>query len=294
VAAALATLVLAVVLLAGRARAAATTRCGATPAPSARTLLLEVGGHRRRALLHLPPLSAGRPIPLLIALHGYGGNGPGLERDTGFSTLADRDHFAVVYPDSMGVQWDISGSARDVRFIAAVIVRVEQDACIDPNRVYATGVSNGGGMAARLGCDLSGEIAAIAPVAGGYRSLPPCNPDRPMSVLEMHGTQDTTVPYSGRGADHAGAVLPFMFAWAIRDGCQMLPSKAVVASHTLRYLWTGCSEGSSVEQLKLFGVGHGWPGAVGAGIRSPGPPSISATTVVWRFLSAHTLSPPPS
>jgi polyhydroxybutyrate depolymerase len=266
--------------------------CQSAPARTgSSTVSLTSGGLTRTAVLHLPPMSSTHPLPLLIALHGWGGTGARFERDTGFSTIADRDGFAVVYPSSHGTEWVINGSDRDVDFISQLIDRVARSACIDPRRIYATGVSNGGRMAARLGCELSRSIAAIAPVAGGYSNFPACRPVRPVSVLEIHGTADTTVPYEGKGPEHAGAVLPYVFAWASRDGCATQPSKSNVAAHTVRYSWTGCSGGSKVQQLRIYGGGHGFPEAAGAEIDSSGPQTISAAEQVWRFFAPITLSP---
>jgi polyhydroxybutyrate depolymerase len=146
-------------------------------------------------------------------------------------------------------------------------------------------------MAARLACDLSSQIAAAAPIAGGYRSLPACHPAQPVSVLEMHGTADTTVPYHGDGDDHAGAALAYAFGWAERDGCRPKPLKTHYAPHTIRYLWQGCAGGSVVEQLSLYDVGHGLPEAPAADIRAPGPQTIAGAQTAWSFLSAISRSP---
>jgi polyhydroxybutyrate depolymerase len=262
------------------------------PAPGGSSVVkVASGGLTRTAVLHLPPTPAAHPLPLLIALHGYGGTGARFERDTGFSNIADRDGFAVLYPDAHGSEWVINGSNRDVEFISQLISHVESLACIEPRRIYATGVSNGGRMAARLGCALSAQIAAIAPVAGGYSTLPACQPERPISVLEIHGTADTTVPYEGKGPEHAGAVLPYVFAWASRDGCTTQPSKEKIALHTLRYRWSGCRGGATVEHLRIYGGAHGMPDSVGAEISSGGPYTISGAEQVWRFLAPITLSP---
>jgi polyhydroxybutyrate depolymerase len=276
------------------ARATPTGSCQMASTSGDSTVTLVSDDSSRTAILHLPAAAAGHALPLLIALHGTGGTGAKFERDTGFSGLADRDGFAVVYPSSYGQEWDISQSSRDVDFISDLLDQIQQLACINPQRVYATGVSNGGGMAARLGCDLSDRIAGIASVAGGYRSLPACNPDRPVSVLEIHGTADTTVPYSGSGPQHAGAVLPYIFGWASRDGCQPSTSGHRIAAHTVRYLWSGCRGGATVEHLRIYGGKHGMPDATGAEISSGGAYTISGADQVWRFLAPVVLSPPSS
>jgi polyhydroxybutyrate depolymerase len=265
--------------------------CEIASQPGSSTIKISSGGLAREAVLHVPSTTAGHRLPLLIALHGYGGTGARFEHDTGFSTLADKDGFAVLYPSSHGPEWAIHGTDRDVDFIADLLERVSTQTCIDGQRIYATGVSNGGRMAALLGCALSSRIAAIAPVAGGYKTLPTCAPERPVSVLEIHGTDDTTVPYEGSGPQHEGAVLPYMFAWAARDGCQLQPTKRRIALHTLRYQWSGCRGGSAVEQLRIYGGKHGLPDASGAEISSGGPYTISGVQQVWHFLAPITLAP---
>jgi polyhydroxybutyrate depolymerase len=252
---------------------------------------IPVGPLIRTAVLHLPASPSGHPLALVIALHGYDGNGESFEQDTGFSTLADKDGFAVLYPSSHGSQWAVTTSTRDVVFITDLLNRVEQIACIDPRRIYATGVSNGGRMTALLGCVLSQRIAAIAPVAGGYSALPPCEPVRPVSVLEIHGTADTTVPYEGRGPSHEGAVLPYVFGWAARDGCDLQPTVKRAALHTLRYVWSGCRGGTSVQHLRIYQGRHGLPDAVGSQISSGGPYTISGIEQIWHFFAPLVLAP---
>src|SRR5436305_2185699 len=135
-----------------------------------------------------------------------------MEHYSGLTQLADADHFIVAYPSAASAHhfWTLNGAdpsrPDDVAFVAALLDRLERKVCMDRERVYATGVSNGGGFAARIGCELSARIAAIAPVAGGYRSLAECRPDRPVSVLEIHGTSDPVVPYDGKPPDYRGNV----------------------------------------------------------------------------------------
>src|SRR5262249_50831546 len=154
-----------------------------------------------------------------------GGNGKFMEDYTGLSRLSDRKGFVVAYPSAAGnpARWNIAGrpgaAPDDVAFVDSLLDALEARLCIDPSRVYATGVSNGGGMVARLGCDLSDRLRAIAPVAGGYSSLPPCKPARPLSVLEIHGTSDHIVPYAGRGPAKAGSARGYLRGWLRRDRC---------------------------------------------------------------------------
>ncbi|HEY5198931.1 MAG TPA: alpha/beta fold hydrolase [Solirubrobacteraceae bacterium] len=276
----------------GVAVAAGPAACAYGTLAGDQSITLTADGLAREAVLHVPSSPAGTALPLIVAFHGYGGSGAEFARDTGLSTLADKEGFAVVYPSSHGPQWAISGGERDVLFTSALLDRVEAVACVDPARVYATGVSIGAGMAARAGCELSARIAGLVLVSGGYRSLPACNPDRPLSILEIHGTADTTVPYAGRGASRAGAVLPYVVGWATRDRCGPTPTHSVVARHTLRYEWTGCAWGTIVEHLRIYGGKHGLPNAVGAEISSGDTSSIDGAYEIWHFLASRKLALP--
>ncbi len=216
---------------------------------------------------------------------------PSSSAKPGFDSLADRRGFAVLYPSSAGAHWQISGPATDVVFITALLARVESVACIDPRRVYATGVSNGAGMVARLACEPSLQLAGVVPVAGLYPPVP-CEPARAVSLLEIHGTADTVAPYRGAGALEGIGALSFTAAWAARDGCAGSPARVAFAPHAALYRWNGCEDGVRVEQLTLYGVGHGLPSTPGALIRAPGPTTISGIGVVWSFLAPILLASP--
>jgi polyhydroxybutyrate depolymerase len=274
------------------ADASTTLPCATETTSGDTSITLTADGLSREAVLHVPSSLAGTQLPLIVAFHGYGGSGAEFAKDTGLSRLGDREGFAVVYPSSHGPQWAISGGERDVIFTSALLDRVESVACVDPARVYATGVSIGAGMAARAGCELSARIAGLVLVSGGYRSLPACNPDRPLSILEIHGTADTTVPYEGRGASQAGAVLPYVVGWAARDRCAPSPTHTAVARHTLLYQWGGCAWGAVVEHLRIYGGKHGLPNAVGEEISSGDTSSIDGAYEIWHFLASRRLTPP--
>jgi polyhydroxybutyrate depolymerase len=265
--------------------------CSARPTGDI-TLNIRTRGLMRNALLHVPAAGAGRRLPVVLAFHGAHGSGEFMADYSGFSTLADREHFVVVYPTAAGPRrfWTLNASdpkaPDDVAFISKLLQTLPRSACIDPARVYATGVSNGGGFTARLGCVLSSRIAAIAPVAGGYRSLDPCRPDRPVSVLEIHGTADPVVPYDGKPPDYTGSVPRFLANWASLDNCPPPTAPIFVAQGTERQDWGPCEGGTEVLHLRLSGVGHTWPGSEDS--RSA---PIAAQRTVWRFFRGRTLAP---
>jgi polyhydroxybutyrate depolymerase len=263
--------------------------CASAPIAGDSTVLLGLAAGQRVALVHVPPgIPAGRRVPLVLALHGYRGSGLQMERYSGFSSVADRHGFVVVYPSSSGLYWNSTGSPAlpdDVAFLSQLITYLEQHMCVDSRRVFATGVSNGGGMVALLGCELSSQIAAIAPVAGGYSGQPPCLPARPVSVLEIHGTADQVVPYFGpRRRPTADGVPPFVNGWARRDQCSPVAGSVQIAPRTTLFRWRGCASGVSVRHIRIRGGRHQWPGAVPP---DPGPlPTICASCTIWSFFAS--------
>lgn len=268
----------------------------ATPlAPGDHLLQVDVEGVDREALIHVPP-GRTRPLPLLLAFHGAGSSGPGMAPYSGLSKLADEQGFAVAYPsaDAPRHVWILAATpgaveqrGDDVSFTRRLLDDVKGSLCVDARRVSAVGVSNGGGFVARLGCELSDKLAAIVVVAGGFSTVAACTPARPLSVLEIHGTDDPVVPYGGRAG--AGAVPQWLADWRSRDGCAAKPWLGKAAVRVVRFIWGPCRAGVVVEHLRISGGKHQWPGANPA---DPGPAStISAATEAWRFIQPRHLTP---
>jgi polyhydroxybutyrate depolymerase len=284
----------------GAAPAAAPAAACSAPTAGSFTVSVQSGGIVRQALVHVPAgIPAGTPAPLLLALHGAYGTGPGMETYSGFSSLADTDDFIVAYPNAAGHFWNISGASNqpnDVAFISALISTLESNLCIDSSRVYAAGVSNGAGMVALLGCDLSTHLAGIAAVAGDYDKLPACHLKRPVPLLEIHGTSDRIAPYRGKGA-HAtvNGLPPFVDEWAGWDGCSGSATSRPIATHTVMFKWKKCSRAATVEHIRIIAGRHQWPGATPP---DPGPAStICASCAIWSFFStlgAQSTSPAPA
>ncbi|GAC1437259.1 MAG: hypothetical protein NVSMB51_10690 [Solirubrobacteraceae bacterium] len=244
---------------------------------------MQVDGQDRSAHLHVPfaGLLPGRRVPLLLALHGSRGSGALMEAFSGFSMLADRFGFLAAYPDARGSQWAIHDSgargAEDVEFIHRLIDSIAERYCVDRTRVFVAGVSNGGGEAARVGCSLAGALRGVALVAGSYGNEPPCRPSRPLSLIEIHSTTDSVVPFSAPGV---GGVVNFLGMWRLLDHCGLpgrhrrLDAQSVVAA------WT-CRAGIRVSQVTLARGGHYWPGATTQGLAAPTP--NSAASQIWAF-----------
>jgi polyhydroxybutyrate depolymerase len=246
----------------------------------------------RSVLVHVPRgITGGRHVPLVLALHGAGGSGTKMEHYSGFSHAADLHHFIAAYPNAAGALWNSTDSQRgadDIAYIGAVITDLQRTQCVDPQRIFASGVSNGGGMVALLACALSSRLAAIAPVAGDYTGQPQCQPAGPVSVLEIHGTADQIAPYFGRGASaSSGGPPPFVRGWIHRDRCSRSASTNQLGARTVAYRWGGCASGASVEHVKILDGTHQWPGALPP---DPGPPNtICGACEIWSFFSQRSL-----
>jgi polyhydroxybutyrate depolymerase len=266
---------------------------GSAPSVGASTLQhLVFGGRDRTYRIYRPAsLAANRPTPLVMVLHGRGGTGLGAENKTGFDHEADARGLLIVYPVGVGQSWNAGGCCLpasasssgidDVGFLNAVLDRVEAGYPIAADHVYVTGLSNGGMMAYRLACEDATRFAAIAPVAGSLL-VAGCSPSRPVSVIHIHGTADTTVPPQG-GTGPAGKVnnpsaLQTLQRFAGYDGCAASPAvttQGAVSEHD----WKPCRASTEVAYYLLNGVGHRWPDQAGD--------PINATKQIADFFAAH-------
>jgi polyhydroxybutyrate depolymerase len=230
------------------------------------------------------PARASQHAPLVLAFHGTGGSGSFMKGYSGLGELAEREGFVVAYPTSERDpdQWSLGENARgddDLALVDAIIARLVQRGCVDPSRVYAVGVSNGGRFASRLACDRSDRIAAVVSVAGAD-GVPRCAPDHPVSILEIHGTDDQVVPYS--------VVVPWVRAWARRDGCPQSARRLTRGPRMVQLSWGPCRAGTEVVHLRIVAGRHQWPGASPP---DPGPASpLSAAEEAWRFLRTKRLA----
>jgi polyhydroxybutyrate depolymerase len=233
--------------------------------------------------LQMPAGARPGATPLIVVVVP-GGRGDPSDR-LGVTKAGTRAGFAVLYPTSDDTFWALNRrqGAADVDAVSALLDKASASGCFDTRRVSITGVSNGAGFAARMGCELPGRFAAVVPVAAGYRALDPCPANARASFLDIHGTADTVVPYNGKRPDRAGSVPRYTARWARRDGCE---ESRASTPHTLvtRFTYRGCDDGLRVERLRLSGTDHGWPGA-GPPLPDHNPSGVSATRELLRFIS---------
>ena len=272
------------------------------------------GGRERWFLRYA--VASPTPRPLVVDFHGYS---EGAEIHTAFSGLGDygqEQGFHVVYPQGEGdpVRWDTRAGSDDVRFADDLLDAVEADLCVDTDRVFVAGLSNGAMMAARLACDLADRVAAIGAVAG-VADPERCEPTRPVPVLAVHGTEDGFVPYAG-GLGEAARDLPapdgsgrtlgelpelertagrpgvpeVMAAWASRNGCEPDVTEVRHTEDVVR-LERSCPDGADVVLYRVDGGGHTWPGSpfgeAIVDVVGVTTTSISTNELLWRFFEAH-------
>jgi polyhydroxybutyrate depolymerase len=253
---------------------------------------VEVDGQKRTALVNVPPARRrGVALPVVLMFHGANGNGRGMESTTGMTTLGNSNGFITVYPNSNGKYWNVTGrnpsAPDDTRFVDSLLDQLTDRLCIDDTRIYASGLSNGGSFVARIGCELSERLAAIAPVAGGYGVQPQCRPARPVSVLEIHGTKDRTVPYDGDGPNGEIGVWPFIAQWDTWNACPQTPPKwQRLGPRALLAAKTGCAGGTTVAHVKLIGEPHTWP-TTQALTRPHIGALFSARQAIWQFFATR-------
>ncbi|MGW2661588.1 alpha/beta hydrolase family esterase [Nocardia tengchongensis] len=276
------------------------------------TVTLEFGGLQRQYIVHYPANHPQGLMPAVLAFHGGGGTARTMAETSGFNRLSDSEGFLAVYPDGYQRSWNDgrggdtnAGAAAidDVGFVAAVIDRIIGGDSVDPARVYATGMSNGGMFTEQLGCRLSGKLAAIAPVAAPLPQADEsgCTPAHPLPVLEIHGTTDPIVPFGGgvvrvtSGRHGAGAspvlsVAATQQAWRERDACDAVTTTALPQrtddGTSVTVASSDCAGGSSVQLYTVTDGGHTWPGGpqyLPKAIVGNVTHQFDAAEVIWRF-----------
>jgi polyhydroxybutyrate depolymerase len=272
------------------------TKVGNIPiAAGTHKLDIDVGtpGHREY-LVHVPPklahaaFRAGKPVkplPVVIALHGGADNMGGFETKTGFDSVADKNDFLAVYPDGFLFTWNAGACCAparlahidDVGFLTKLMDHLVDTGIADPDKIFVTGFSNGGGMAYKLACDGPGRIAAIGVVSAAL--LPPCKPSRPVPTMIWHGTADTNVPYNGGGHQDFNNPKPYppvseaVDIWRKVDHLPALHETFYSRSATdCRSTGKGADD-AEVVLCTIKGGQHAWP--------------AGAAQRLWDFFVAH-------
>ena len=278
------------------------------------TYTLQHDGIKRNYIVHIPPADKlQKPVPLLFHIHGGGGTAKGTAGLTfgRFNELADRDGFIVVYPNAIDKNWndgrklaDVKASEEnidDVGFIIAIVNEIKQKYKVDATRIFTTGMSNGGFMSSRLLCDRAGIFrgGAILTASLSKDYLPKCDPQKPVAVMVMNGTDDPLVPYDGGPVKvfrkTRGDIIStdeFVGFWKEKNGCTTkkntfeLPNTADDDTTVSVDEYGDCENQGALVLYKINGGGHTWPGGKQyLGERWIGKTNrdIVACDVIWDF-----------
>jgi polyhydroxybutyrate depolymerase len=233
----------------------------------------------RTYTLHIPPCyNAEDSVPLVINLHGGGGNAAQQATLSQMNLKADADTFLVVYPNGTPLPIGYTGwnagerygsNVDDVGFISALIDTLTANYVIDTLGIYATGFSNGGCMCHRLACELSERIAAVAAVAGWLvlDDWNDCQPERLMPIMQFHSRNDPNGSYI--------YIDSVMEHWAERNGCDIGPDTFYNENEALRQRWTRTDDSCEVVFWTIEEY-HAWPKV-----------QVSANDEMWEFFLAH-------
>jgi polyhydroxybutyrate depolymerase len=290
-----------------------TAASGCSPSPSGTTtLLVRIDGRNRTVIVHLPATYTGQTkIPLVLNMHGSGSDAAQQEALTGMNATSDADGFVVVYPqglisDGSGFDWNVpneplfggravpANAPNDISFLVSLVVVLEHRYCIDPTRVYATGLSGGARTASQLACDAAPVFAAVAAVSGLRRPMP-CPATRAVPVIAFHGSADPVDPYNGDGQAYWTYSVPRAAQyWSQQDGCSTAAVTSQPAPDVTLTSYGGCRQGAVVELYTLAGEGHEWPGGpklpkAVTDVLGPQTNAVDANSVMWAFFAAHTL-----
>ena len=242
---------------------------------------------------------------VLFNLHGYGSNALEQMYYTNFNNLANtkENNFILIHPQGAPLNtvltsssshwnsggWTIGSTVDDVDFIDTIIKLVSQKYNLNQDRIYSTGMSNGGFMSYHLACNLSSKIAAVASVTGSMskETYEDCNPDHPTSIIQVHGTIDATVPFEGNSALGMRSINDVMNYWKLYDACDTEPVSIITDYFDIEIsvqhdTYLNCLNDVQVELYKIEGMGHVWAKKERYG--------ISATEKIWEFFNLYDIN----
>jgi len=258
------------------------------------------GGLQRDYTIHIPSsYNVNTPIPLVFCFHGYGSNASTIMSYANFNYVSDTAGFIVIYPqgtlDNSGIShWNVGwggSTVDDIGFTEALMDNLSTTYNIDNNRIYSTGMSNGGFMSFLLACQLSNRIAAIAAVTGSMtpQAYNACNPQHPTPILQIHGTSDQTVPYVGYPT-WTKSIDDVLQYWVAYNNCNTsatitaMPDINIFDGSTAEHIvYDGGDNYITTEHFKIYGGDHDWPGVWGN-------MDIHASAEVWKFFSRYDIN----
>jgi polyhydroxybutyrate depolymerase len=283
---------------------------------------IRIMGARRTYLVHIPSdYNPQKPLPLVVVIHGAFDTARGMEKFSGFSDLADRENFVVMYPNGMGIlgffqHWNAGhccGKAAgdnvdDVGFVAAAIEDVRARLMIDPDRIYMVGFSNGGMLAYRFAAERGDLLAAVAPLAASIGGKPSedepewriPDPIQPLSVITFHGLADDDITYEGGVSLHRGgtrttwSVKDSVNFWVKHNGCNPKAAITYLNNGSVHIeSWGVCRDDTEVALYLIENWGHVWPGPFFTADLAEDDPlkNFDAAEIIWDFFKSHHRKP---
>lgn len=259
------------------------------------------GGFFREFIQYIPQSlnENGENAPIVFVLHGYTSYDDWIFDYSNFETQADEHGFILIFPQGTIYQptgethWNVGGwtsqsTTDDIDYIDSIIDYLDGNYRVNLNRIYSTGMSNGGFMSYVLACQLSHRIAGIASVTGSMtnQTFDECDAKHPMPVMQIHGAKDNTVPYEGN--DNMKPIDDVMEFWVNYNACNVTPSETIIEDSdgdglggTLS-VYNGCMNDVSVELYYLDGLRHQWPSLKGTRVFD-----IDSASVIWEFFSKY-------
>ena len=249
----------------------------------------------RSYVTYVPAIyNSSNAVPLILNLHGRGGNSLIAMYQADFRDIADTANFIIVHPKGLpnvngDTHWNYGNSTGDdIGFINALYDKLVIDYNINIDRVYSVGMSSGGAMSYYLSCDMSDKIAAIASVTGAmtFIQLSSCNPIHPTPILQIHGTNDTIVGFSSMifGIDY----------WKNYNNCDLIADTISIPDYVLsdsstvdHIIFKNGNNGVTTELYKVYNGGHSWPGTSAFFNNGVVNYDIDASVEIWNFFSKY-------
>lgn len=270
----------------------------------------EHDGITREYIVHTPTdYEEGNQLPLVLNLHGITSNAEEQRLYTNFNTIADTGNFIVCYPQGteipagIGRQWNVSfpfgsNTADDVGFLSNLIDTLHAHYQVNLDKVYVTGMSNGGYMAYKLACEITDKITAIASVTGSMvpQEAMDCSPSNTIPVMQVHGTADPTVSFEG--SQFGIGIEDLVLQWVNHNQCAMTPDTFAFPDINTddlctveRIAYTDCDGDRKVYFYRVDGGEHTWPGAFPIGITNM---DINGSSEIWNFFNQYGVDIPVS
>jgi polyhydroxybutyrate depolymerase len=263
--------------------------CQASGQAGTFTKTIQSNGTERQFRLVVPSsIDLTRPVPLVLNFHGLGSNAGQQETYTGMAAKAESAGFITAAGEGIDHSWNAGEACcnpahrqgiDDVQFARDMVTAISAEYCIDPRRIFATGMSNGGFMSNRLACDAADLFAAVAPVAS-FLGLVGCAPSRPIPIMMFNGTDDPLVPYTGCQGGFR--------RWTELNGCSGAMDVTFENGDSRCESAKDCAASASTTLCTITGGGHTWPGS-----SIPLPrlgnttQDLNATDAMWDFFVAH-------